>query len=115
MSISRVKGLKQVVALCCRRIIVAAVPIVNCFNEDSFTLQLEVYHTRLDIPLKSTRPRDARQYTLYTFCTSTIVLMDRSQMTQIRTSGGRRLMDQPSVRRGMMWAKNMPFLLLNEM
>jgi len=107
--------LKQVVALCFRRIIVAAVSIVNCLNEDSFTLQMEVYHTRLDISLKSTRPWDTRQYTLYTFCTSPIVLMDRSQMTQIRTWGGRRLMDQPSVSRDMMWAKNMPFLLLNEM
>ena len=106
------------VALCFRRIIVAAVPIVNCLNEDSFTWQVEVYHTRLDISLKSTRPCDTRQYTLYTFCTSPIVLMDRSQMTQIRTWGGRRLMDQTSVRRDMMWAKKkiyMPFLLVKEM
>jgi hypothetical protein len=37
-------------------------------------------------------------------------------MTQIRTWGGRRLMDQTSVRRDMMWVKkNMPFLLLKEM
>ena len=80
--------------------------ISHCkLNEDSFTLQVEVYHTRLDISLKSTRTRDTRQYTLYTFCTSPIVLMDRSQTTQIRTWGGRRLMDQPSVRRDMMWAK----------
>ena len=107
--------LKQGVALCFRRITVDAVPTVHCFIEDSFTLQVEVYHTRFDISPKSTRPWDTRQYTLYTFCPSPIVLMDRSQMTQIRTWGGRRLMDQPSVRKDTMWAKNMPFLLLNEM
>jgi len=100
--------LKKVLATCCRRITVTVASTVNCFNEDSFTLQVEVYHTRLDISLKCTRHWDTRQYTLYTFCTCPIVLMDRSQMTQIRTWGGRRLMDQPSVRRDMMWAKNMP-------
>lgn len=107
--------LQQVLALCFRRTVVAVFSLVNCSNEDSFTLQVEVYHNRLDVSLTSTRPWDTRQYTLYTFCTSPIVLMDRSQMTQIRTWGGRRLMDQPSVRRDMMWTKNMPFLLLNEM
>jgi hypothetical protein len=104
--------LKHVLALCFKRIIVPAIPIVNCFNEDLFTVQVEVYFTRLDISVTCTRPWNTRKYT---FCTSPIVLMDRSQMTQIRTWGGRRLMDQPSVRRDMMWTKNMPFLLLNEM